>query len=536
MNIRHALAGWFLLCFLSGQRLKGQDPTRVDMGGAMEANGEAERYLRVLQLVGKVPMHPVSVRPWNGAEVRDLLPQGAHPWQARFAEKDRNMGRWTLLRPQARATVNSTLPEGNDPVWFGRGLTLDGAAGVRTRLGPVDIQIAPFAFVAQNASFALAPNGLSGDGALRDARFPNNIDAPQRFGTSAYFLFDPGHTRIAVDNRYVSVGVSSAPLAWGPARDEPVAVGPNGGGFPHLFIGTGLPWPVWIGDVHFKMIAGRLEQSRWSPMQSGYQSRMGVGLVGTFVPKGVPGLELGAVRFEHRFWSPGVFNLKNVMRPFTGIFNNFTSGINQGENGYASLFFRWAAAPKGFEVYGEYGREDYTGNTRWLILKPDDLGNLMLGMQHATAAANGQVRVYRFELNNAELSSNERGQRGFLTPIPPYTHGSTVQGHTINGRFLGSATAYGGAGWRLGRDTYTDKGRRSWVLERQLLKDWLPVAAPAEGRAPEVRYGLHTEWLRFRPKHRDLGVSAGVSYTLNHNTERGHDAVNVQASVRWRGW
>jgi len=258
--------------------------------------------------------------------------------------------------------------------------------------------------------------------------------------------------------------------------------------------------------------------------------------VGTFLPRGVPGLELGATRFEHRFWSPGVFNIKNITRPLTGIFNNFTSGINQGENGYASLFFRWAAAPRGFEVYGEYGREDYTGNTRWLILKPDDLGNLLLGMQRAVLASNGQVRVYRAELVNAELSSNERGQRGFTVHIPPYTHGTTLQGHTLNGRFLGSATAYGGAGWRVATDRYTTQGRQTFTLERQLLKDWLPVTAPADDRAPEVRYALRGEWLRFGAGDRERGVTLGLSYTLNHQTERGHDAVNVQAGVRWRGW
>ncbi|MBM3908273.1 MAG: hypothetical protein FJ363_09410 [Gemmatimonadetes bacterium] len=536
MNICHALAGGFLLCLLAHEPLVAQVPVRLDLGGNLEANGEGERYLRVLQLLGQVPAHPVGVRPWNRAEVRALSSKAGHPWKERFVVHDSAASPFRVLRPQLRLTGNSALPEGNDPVWFGRGVTVDAVLGVRASFGFLDIQLAPGAFWAQNASFTPAPNSLSGDGALRDARYPGNVDAPQRFGTGAYTRVDPGQSRVAIDTRAISAGISTAPLAWGPARDEPVVVGPNGGGFPHAFFGSGTPWPVGVGRVHFKMVAGRLEQSEWSPVQAGYRSRLGVGVVATFVPRGVPGLELGAVRFEHRAWKPGVFTFANATRPFTGIFNNFTSGINQDENGYASLFFRWAAAPHGFEVYGEYGREDYTGNTRWLILKPDDLGNLMLGVQRALLGANGRVRVYRAELVNAELSSNERGQRGFTAPIPPYTHGGTLQGHTVNGRFLGSATAYGGAGWRVARDTYSGRGRRSVVVERQLLKDWLPVAVPAEGRTPEVRYGVRGEWLRFLSGQREVGAAVGVSYTLNHNTKPHQDVANLQASLRWRGW
>ena len=185
-----------------------------------------------------------------------------------------------------------------------------------------------------------------------------------------------------------------------------------------------------------------------------------------------------------------------------------------GENGYASVFVRWAAAPAGFEVYGEYGREDYAGNTRWLLQKPDDLGNLLLGFQKAWRLSANVVRVLRAELVNAELSSNERGQRGFETPQPPYLHSSPVaQGHTVNGLFLGSATAYGGAGWRLATDSYTAQGRRSVVVERRLLKDWLPVAPTAAGRAPEVQYGTRYEALRFGKKGRELSASAGLSDT-----------------------
>jgi hypothetical protein len=517
--------------------VSAQDATGLDLGGGLVANGEAERYLRVLQLLGVVPQHPVAIRPWNRQEMKRLSPTGDHPWAARFSTPVHSTSGSGLqiLRASARVTWNTGVPGNDGAVWFGRGLTLDGSAGVRYTSGPLDLQLAPLAFVAQNQAFALAPNGYSGAAALGDPRFPGNIDLPQRFGTSAYARVDLGNTRISIDTRAVAVGFSSAPLAWGPARDEPLTLGPNGGGFPHLYAGSGEPWPIGIGTLHVKLIAGRLGQSAWSPVTSGDQSRFLSGVVATVVPRGVPGLELGFVRTAMLMWHDATW--RSVFHPLSGVVSNPVGGTaNVGtENQYGSAFARWALTPSGFEVYGEYGKEDFTGSLRALALKPDDLGNLLLGVQRAIRTGRG-VRVFRVELVNAELSANERGQRGFDDPIPPYIHTGVLQGETVNGLLLGSETAYGGAGWRIASDEYTANGRCTWSLERRLIMDWLPVTPPPQGFAPEVRYTLGLDVLRFRGRLAEIGASVGLSYTFNQNTVLGQDAVGLQTSVRWRGF
>jgi hypothetical protein len=50
-----------------------------------------------------------------------------------------------------------------------------------------------------------------------------------------------------------------------------------------------------------------------------------------------------------------------------------------------------------------------------------------------------------------------------------------------------------------------------------------------------VRYGVRYERMRFRAKGRELGGSAGVSYTLNRNTVPNDNAINLQVAVLWRG-
>jgi len=535
--LRYARAIFLLGILWIAPVAAAQDATGLDLGGGLVVNGEAERYLRVLQLLGVVPQHPVGIRPWNRQEMKRLSPTGDHPWAARFSAPGDSASHPGLkaLRGSARMTYNSGMPGNDGAVWFGRGVTLDGSAGVRYTTGPFDLQFAPLAFVAQNQGFTLAPNGYSGAGTLRDARYPGNIDLPQRFGTTAYARVDLGNTRISFDTRAVSFGFSSAPLAFGPARDEPLTLGPNGGGFPHLYGGSGEPWPIGIGTLHVQLIAGRLGQSAWSPVTSGDQSRFLSGVVATLAPRGVPGLELGFVRTAMLIWHDATW--RSVFRPLSGVLSNPVGGTTNiaAENQYASVFARWALAPSGFEAYAEYGKDDFTGSLRALALKPDDLGNLLLGVQRAFRSRWG-VRVFRIELMNAEISANERGQRGFSVPIPPYVHGEVFQGETVNGLLLGSETAYGGAGWRIASDEYTASGRWTWSLERRLIMDWLPVTPPAQGFAPEVRYTLGLDVMRFRDHSSELGVSVGLSYTLNQNTVQGQDAVALQTSVRWRGF
>ena len=543
-SVMHRYLRALLSCvsFVLASESPAQGATGLDLGGGMVANGEAERYLRVLQLLGDVPSYPTGIRPWTRRELRDLMPSKEHSWVARFTNTagETRRAQLTILRPSLRASWNSNHPDVQNEggVWFGRGMTVDGSLGVRFTAGILDVQLAPMAFWAQNQQFTLAPNGLTGSGALRDARFPGEVDAPQRFGTSAYARVDAGNSRIALESRIASVGFSTAPLAWGPARDEPLVVGPDGGGFAHVYMSSGKPWPIYIGHLHWKLLAGRLEQSAWSPEQTDNRSRFASATVVTFEPRGVEGMEVGMARFQHRTWYPGVTTIENALRPFTGILSDPSRFVNTGgENGYASVFLRWAPALAGFEVYGEYGREDYAGNTRWLLQKPDDIGSLLLGFQRVWRSSGSALRVVRAELVNAELSSNERGQRGFEIPIPPYLHGTTVrQGHTVNGLFLGSVSAYGGAGWRLATDQYSATGRRSIVVERRLLKDWLPVAPTSAGRSPEVQYGARYELLRFDRHGHDLAATAGFVYTFNENTVRHNDALNAQASVHWRGW
>ena len=56
-----------------------QSAPRLDLGGALEVGGEAERYLRMMQLTGTVPASPWTALPFAGSAERSLLPRARTP-------------------------------------------------------------------------------------------------------------------------------------------------------------------------------------------------------------------------------------------------------------------------------------------------------------------------------------------------------------------------------------------------------------------------------------------------------------------------
>ncbi|HVX40763.1 MAG TPA: hypothetical protein VHB25_14430 [Gemmatimonadaceae bacterium] len=526
-------------------RAAAQVRSQLDLGGAsIEVGGEEERYLRVLQIAGKAPLTPWTVQPFSPTQTAALRKLGPNPWESRYDSTSREHAA-SVLRPKARVIGNSTFPfqDGPGPTWAGRGLTGEVEGGIAARWTVVHFQLAPTAFLAQNLSFALAPNGRTGDQRFGDARFPLQIDAPQRFGSKAYGRIDPGESSLSADALGLFVGLSSAAQRWGPDREFPLVLGPNAGGFPEAFAGTSKPLDLWLFRVHGRVVYGELGQSAIAAPVLGERRRFGSGLVGTILPRGVPGLELGGSRFIHEEWPAGGLTLHSFTRPFSAAGNLLGSSSADNprtENQVASFFARWALPSAKAEFYGELYREDFFGKFHRapgsLIEKPDDYASFALGFQRVFVSNEHHIRLVRGELVNGEISHQERDARGFTIPLPPYIHSVVTQGHTVNGLILGSPDAYGGSGWRLGVDDYTSSGRRSFTFERSLRFDWLPGTATGTSLVhPDVIYDVRAEMLRFAGR-RDIGITLIPAVDLNRNLVAKHDVLNLTAAVTVRGW
>jgi hypothetical protein len=508
------------------------------------AGSERERYLRALQTAGLVRPYPWDIRGFSPLELDRLRPLSErHPWADHpgFTTTPRRAGaiRLELLPASIASWYNTAFPFGiNDgAVWAGRGLTTAAQVGAAARWGPLSIVVAPTAFWAQNRPFRMTANGQTGNLQFADPLFPLNVDRPQRFGERAYSVVDPGQTTIRVDVLGVAVGASTANQWWGPMTELPYLLGSNAAGFPHAFLGTSKPANLGLGRVHVRVVYGELAQSSYTNITGPERRRFASGIVGVFSPRGLSGLELGGARFFHTPWPVSGIGWPQLRKPLESLFKagpNVTDPNFALENQLGSLFGRWVLPRGGFEIFGEYGRDDYNAHTTDLLQEPDHAATYGLGMQKVwTESTGGTMTVLRGELMNFEvpvLARLNRGPRGST-----YLHSIMRQGHAHRGQLLGAGFAvHSAAGAMLRAERYTRRGRISFEWWRLVRQENRNVNEPPVRCATcvDVQHVLRAERLQtFR--RLDLRYALAFTYELNRDFAR--DATNwtPEVELRW---
>lgn len=507
------------------------------------AGSEYEDYLRALQIAGKVPLYSWSIRGFSRREIERLaLADSTGPWalKDRFSPSNLAAGPFIL-----GATFNSAYPYGaNDgPLWAGRGLTVAASGGVSGHLGPLSFSLAPFAFRAANRPFDLLPNGQTGSLAYGHGTYATLVDLPQRFGNASYSRLDPGTSYIRFDSHLITVGVSTANEWIGPATEYPFLLSNNAPGFPHLFVGTGDPLNVWIGRVQARVIWGRLDQSDYSPVSgsthflSAAQSgtvRLATSAEAVFLPRGLPGLELGAARFLHVPYRPGEPGADFWRKPFKVFFqkNELAAGDSAGaDNQLASIFFRWVFPHSGFEVYGERGYEDQFYDLREFIQNLDHDREYMLGFQKVLATRPTGFDVLKAELINYQLSTlaRIRGEGAV------YVHTTLRQGHTNRGQLLGASPGvFAAAASTIAWSRYSPHGRTTVTL-RRIVQDQAGnyyLGGAVDPRASDVIVAAGLERMRYG-RLLDFGGSVEAMDDLNRNFSHDIANLNLQLTVRF---
>jgi len=537
--------GALILLFVVTIPLYAQ-PARENVDGRAEvfAGSELERYLRVLQLGGVARPYPWTIRPFGAAELDRILPAdtAGHPWQGRYTLGAEAGERWVIwVSPRAVSVFNSAFPYGgNDgPIWAGRGATAALQAGLSMRYGPLTLTLAPLVFLASNTEFELTPNGETDRYVFADWRARHRaIDLPQRFGEGAYGRIDPGQSSLRIDLGGLAAGVASANEFWGPAIEQPILLGNNAPGFLHAFAGTAMPWNVRIGRVHARALWGRLEQSEYAFAHPGQEVRFTSGLIATFSPRGVPGLEIGGARFFHLSWPAHGLGANELLKPFEGLLKDGQvarvpdperpgESLLAPDNQLASIFLRWSFPKSGFEVYGEYGKEDHNFDRRDLILNFDQNGGYLVGFQKLWKPSDSAWTVLRAEVLNLQVGHVDRAR----AQSPFYQHSYFRQGHTHRGQILGAPAGYGGAGAVLALDRYSATGRWTLAWRRALLGDegdyWKSGIAGTQDL--DVQHALGADWLGFRGRW-DLHAGAALVYEQNRG-HGGDSALNLNVTL-----
>lgn len=526
---------------------QGLSPLPTHAQVVVPPQGEMEQYLRLLQVTGRAPLHPWSVRGFGPREIQTLLPRGDDdPWShliPRASHASATGLRARLLPTSVRGIFNSHYPlDRNDGVtWAGKGVTGEVRFGGAMEWGPLTVVAEPVAFWSQNRDFQLAPTLREGRERFAEYRFVNTgIDHPQRYGPGSYARLDAGNSQIRLDFLYVALGFSTGHQVWGPGQEQPVILGTNAPGFPHIFLGTSEPVNIWLGTVSGRVSWGRLSQTGWALLPDPPAHRLMSGVVGTFSPRWIPNLEVGAGRFFHEAWPDDGLRLEDFRRPIEPFLKETlrerfpdTTGENpldrvglRPENQLASFFARWVFPASGFEAYLEWGKEDHSFDLRDLFLRPDNQSGYLIGFRKVWE---GRAETPRWSQLRGELLNLKIGPlRQVQGYAPFYVHmfsdeqGRTRQGHTHRGRILGAPAGYGGAGSHLAWDRYEPWGRWTLKAARELRTDRPLSVSVWEGRpmptaadvGPDVLYALGGEAVLFRGRYTFHGGLTGA-YNFN---------------------
>lgn len=526
-------------------------------GGRSEifAGSTFESYLRYLQTVGESKPMPWGIRGFSQTQLDSLAPRdSAHPWAARYNFRG-PVGRgfqWQTVRPTVGFVFNSAFPWGSNdgPLWAGKGLTSYAQLGVAIRWGPLSAKVAPFAFRAENTEFPLWSNGKSGILKFANGQFPFVIDMPQRFGQSAYMRLDYGESNVKIEGAGLTAGISTESQWWGPTNTFSYVLSNNAGGFPHLFIGSSRPANIGIGHIHGRVEYGRLSQSPFSPVTGpkyfqNYdfpgRDRLMAGIIGVLQIRGIPGFEVGGTRFFHSAIDSSGIKASDLKLPWQNLLKN--SLRNEGDtlfgddrsllqNQLASLFFRWAPPSTGIDIYGEFGREDFSADFRDFFQEPDHSSTTNFGFRKAWLRPD-RLRALRAEafMFEAPAGTRTRGE-GLI-----YLHQPLRQGHTYRGQLLGSNVAPGsGSAQTLAFDQFSSGGRWTTFLSRVTVGEVTTetpdyVSGPPVERPSDVQYSLGFEMTRFVGPF-DITGRAVATRELNRYLEKDAGNVNLALMIR----
>lgn len=470
-----------------------------------------EDYVRVMQLVGRAPMHSHVVRPLDGRRSASVV--GLHPWRHLMSRDARSgsMGGMEFLSAGATSETfwNSDRPWGQNDgaVWQGRGVTTAFSTGFFAKGDFFEAAVRPRFLHSANADFDLSP--ISVHPLLAPWGYPgrNDIDLPQRFGPDAITEIYPGATYLQAEYHGIGVGFSTENMWWGPGIRNSIIMGNNAGGFRHAYVRTLAPKRIGIGSLEGSWIWGSVGQTKFftdvsdnpNPGQDPTKFRRFLtGMVLSYQPKWIEGLYVGAsqsymVHATEPVYFADFFSVINL--PFYEDTERHSQGT---DDKMVSIFGRWVFRHSGLEVYGEWARGDHTSNLRDIFVTPDHARGFTLGFQKVYELSERYLtRVaaeHTFLESNREAGFRDntvRGQTYF------YTHEGIKQGYTHRGQVIGAGIGPGSQGQFFRFDLFGPFGRIGLFGLRQVFDNDLYYQLKDNNFEHEVSIAGGLTWFTF---------------------------------------
>ena len=381
--------------------------------------------------------------------------------------------KFKIYGPEWFNSYNTAAPYGQNDgaLWQGKGYNTSFTAGARLEGYGFEMTVKPQVSFSQNKEFETLGHVYGNN---YGKFFDLSIDLVERYGDSAFWTFDLGDTELRYTWRTFTFGIGAQSPWLGPAWLNPMLGSNNAATYSKIDAGLRktaihLPFCNWyIGDIEGRIWLGKLINSEYFNASTTYEDRIVTAMSASYTPAFLSGFTLGLNRI---FITKNEFkNFKYITRLFNKSKGNAT-GTGNDEDQKFSIFADWQFPKVGFEVYGEFGRDDFSSNEDTnpfhtaiytLGLKqfiPIKLTKMFSKWENAFDMKSELI----LEWNNFEMSQDFQLQWKYLGY---YAHGAIQQGYTNRGQIIGAGSGAFGNSQFLGWNFFYPKGNTMFYIHR----------------------------------------------------------------------
>jgi hypothetical protein len=416
-------------------------------------------------------------------------------------------------------------------------------AGLFAQYGILNMQLKPEYVYAANPNFETFPLTESNLARTNHIFYLNNIDTPERFGDKSYSKLFWGQSKISVDYKSISVGVSTENLWWGPGQRNSLIMSNSAPGFLHFTLNTRKPIKTCIGSFEGQLISGKLESSGLDVAEEQYiidgvnykwpkeqDWRYMNGLTINYQPKWVPGLFIGLNRvfqIYHKDLGNNFSDYFPVITPFQK--KNLTDEDSKNRDQVASIFLRWVLKESKAEFYFENMWNDHQNTLLDLFDSPSHSSAYLLGFSKIFILNSNKENYLKFNFEHTEIGvvSALVGKPGGSS----YIHGIVRQGYTNFSQNLGAGIGTGGNSQTLDFSIWNNE--KVWGIQWERFAqntDFYYASYPDFSPTKWVDMSLNTYAYR---RYGNLGIQAklNTSWMRAYQWQNNNDKINLQMQV-----
>ncbi len=380
--------------------------------------------------------------------------------------------KYKIFGPEWYNSYNTAAPYGQNDgaLWQGRGYNTALTGGVRFEGYGFELTFKPQVSFSQNLAFDLMNN--SSYYTNKYAYFwgygnDRGVDAPQRFGDSAFWNYDWGDTEFRWSWKTVTFGLGTETIWLGPTWLNPLLHSNNTASYPKIDIGIRktkiiIPYfDLYLGEIESRIWVGKLSESEYFDKDDKNNNNQITGLSIYYSPPILEGLVFGINKICLSKWDDEKFY--QYLNPFYGMKGSYHQ--NEAEDQKISITVDYLIPEGGVDVFMELGIDDHINATETIdsyITHYWHTFTYSFGLKKDIDFNEKLKGEILFEWNNTEMSQDFQ----MHWPYNFGFHHVISQGYTNEGQWIGSGIGYGGQSQYLGFKFYYEKGSSLIFIHR----------------------------------------------------------------------